>query len=71
VAVAREEGFRLQDIQTEVLIWHGERDRNDPVAMARLQERRLPKVKAVYYPDDGHLIFYSRIREILPELVAR
>jgi pimeloyl-ACP methyl ester carboxylesterase len=70
VAVARGEGFGLQDIQTEVLIWHGGRDRNDPVAMARLQAQRLPHAKAVYYPDDGHLIFYSRIDEILPELTG-
>ena len=70
VAVARGEGFGLQNIRTEVLIWHGERDRNDPVNMARLQERQLPHAKAVYYPEDGHLIFYSRIEEILPELIA-
>lgn len=67
VAVARGEGFRLEDIQPEVLIWHGEHDRNDPVAMARAQEQRLPRVTARYYPDDGHLIFFSRIDEILPE----
>jgi pimeloyl-ACP methyl ester carboxylesterase len=68
VAVARGEGFRLEDIQTEVLIWHGEHDRNDPVEMARAQQRRLPQVRAIYYPDEGHLIFYSRMREILPPL---
>lgn len=27
VALARGEGFRLEDIQPEVLIWHGEQDR--------------------------------------------
>jgi pimeloyl-ACP methyl ester carboxylesterase len=70
VAVARGEGFRLDDIETEVVIWHGEQDRNDPVAMARAQERRLPHARAVYYADEGHLIFFSRIGEILSELVA-
>jgi pimeloyl-ACP methyl ester carboxylesterase len=35
VAVARGEGFRLEAIETEVMIWHGDQDRNDPVAMAR------------------------------------
>jgi pimeloyl-ACP methyl ester carboxylesterase len=70
VAVARGEGFRLEQIRTEVAIWHGEKDRNDPVAMARAQQRRLPHVRAVYYPDDGHLIFFSRMHEILPELVG-
>jgi pimeloyl-ACP methyl ester carboxylesterase len=71
VAVARGEGFRLEDIWPEVLIWHGERDRNDPVAMARAQEQRLTHVRAHYYPDDGHLIFFSRIEEILAQLVTR
>lgn len=70
VAVARGEGFRLEDIQPEVHIWHGEQDRNDPVAMAHAQEQRLPHVRAHYYEDDGHLIFFSRIEEILGELVS-
>lgn len=69
--MARGEGFRLEEIQPEVLIWHGDQDRNDPVAMAHAQERRLPHVRARYYPGDGHLIFFSRIDEILSELVAR
>ena len=70
VAVARGEGFCLEDIQSEVLIWHGEQDRNDPVAMAHAQERRLPHVRGRYYPDDGHLIFFSQIDGILAELSA-
>jgi pimeloyl-ACP methyl ester carboxylesterase len=68
VAVARGEGFRLEDIEPEVLIWHGDQDRNDPVAMAHAQERRLPHVRARYYAGDGHLIFFSRIDEILSDL---
>jgi pimeloyl-ACP methyl ester carboxylesterase len=71
VAVARGEGFRLEDVKPEVLIWHGEQDRNDPVAMARAQEQRLPRVTARYYKPDGHLIFFSRIEEILGELARR
>ena len=63
-------GFRLEDIQPEVLIWHGELDRNDPLAMARLQERRLPIVRARYYDNEGHLIFFSRIAEILSDLTS-
>jgi pimeloyl-ACP methyl ester carboxylesterase len=70
VAVARGEGFRLEEIPTEVLIWHGARDRNDPVSMARAQEPRLRHVKARYYADEGHLIFFSRIVEILRDLAT-
>lgn len=68
--MARGEGFRLEDIQSETLIWHGCLDRNDPVAMAHHQERRLPRVRARYYTDDGHLIFFSRAPEILTDLIA-
>jgi pimeloyl-ACP methyl ester carboxylesterase len=71
VPVARGDGFRLEDIRPEVLIWHGEQDRNDPVAMAHAQERRLPRVQARYYADDGHLIFFTRIDEILCGLTTR
>lgn len=71
VAVARGEGFTLEAIETPVILWHGEQDRNDPVAMARHQEQRLPDAKAIYYPSDGHLIFFSRIRDILATLTER
>jgi pimeloyl-ACP methyl ester carboxylesterase len=46
LAVARGEGVRLEDIQPQVLIWHGDHDRNVPVAMAGAEERRLPHVRA-------------------------
>jgi pimeloyl-ACP methyl ester carboxylesterase len=68
VAVARGEGFALEDIRPHMLIWHGELDKNDPIAMARAQERRLPNVTAHYYAGEGHLIFFSRIEEILTDL---
>lgn len=40
------------------------------MAMARAQQRGLPHVRARYYADDGHLIFFSRIGEILADLAA-
>jgi pimeloyl-ACP methyl ester carboxylesterase len=71
VAVARDEGFALEELTAEVAIWHGEEDRNDPVAMALDQERRLPGARAKVYPGEGHLIFFSRIEEILADLAAQ
>jgi len=63
--VAHGEGFALEDIATEVQIWHGEDDRSDPVAMARSQERRIPHASARYVDGGGHLILFSHAAEIL------
>jgi hypothetical protein len=46
-------------------------DEKRVLALARAQERRLPHVRAGYYPDDGHLVFFSRIGDILPDLLGR
>lgn len=64
-AVAGGEGFALEDIATDVQIWHGEDDRSDPVAMARSQERRIPRASARYVENGGHLILFSHAGEIL------
>ena len=45
-AVAHGEGFSLEDIATEVQIWHGGDDRSDPVAIARSLQRRIPRASA-------------------------
>ena len=68
--VAHGEGFSLEDIATEVQIWHGEDDRSDPVAMARSQERRIPRASARYVEDGGHLILFSHAAEILAGVAA-
>jgi pimeloyl-ACP methyl ester carboxylesterase len=70
VAVARGERIPLTAITTEVLLWHGELDRNDPVSMAKLQESRLWHAKARYYPGEGHLIFFSHIDDVLAGLTT-
>jgi hypothetical protein len=38
--------------------------------MARAQERHLPRVTARYYAGEGHLVFFSRIDEIVSDLAA-
>lgn len=69
-AVARGEGFTLEQIAGEVSIWHGELDRSDPVAMARSQERRIPRASAHYVAGGGHLILFSHAAEILAAVAA-
>lgn len=62
-------GFRLQDISMEIQIWHGETDQRAPVAMARYLERILPKSRATYYPEEGHIsVLPNHAREILTYL---
>jgi pimeloyl-ACP methyl ester carboxylesterase len=62
-------GFRLQEIQTPIHLWHGEADQNVPVAMARFVESAVPKCEAEFYPDEGHLsLFKKRSAEIIRAL---
>ncbi len=56
-------GFRLQEIQTPIHLWHGEADQNIPVAMARFVESAVPKCEAGFYPDEGHLSLFKKNAE--------
>lgn len=65
-----EYGFRLQDIQIPVHIWHGEADKNIPVEMARSMAAAIPGSEARFYPQEGHLsLFKNRAEEIILALV--
>lgn len=64
-------GFRLQDIQMPILLWHGEADQNIPVEMARFAASALPKCEAKFYPEEGHLSLFKRhAGEIIQTLVS-
>ena len=63
-------GFRLQDIRTPLLLWHGEADQNIPVEMARYVASAVPKCEAKFYPSEGHLsLFKKHPEEIIRALV--
>lgn len=63
-------GFCLQDIQTNLLLWHGEVDQNIPVEMARYVASATPKCEATFYPNEGHLsLFKKHAEEIIRTLV--
>jgi pimeloyl-ACP methyl ester carboxylesterase len=53
--IARQWGFDLAAIKVPVLLWHGERDRNVPVASGRYLAGAIPNCRATFYPDDAHL----------------
>jgi pimeloyl-ACP methyl ester carboxylesterase len=68
VAVARGKEPPPAELGRPTILWHGALDRNDPVEMARDQERALPRGRGVYFEREGHLVFFSRIAEILDEI---
>jgi pimeloyl-ACP methyl ester carboxylesterase len=51
----RDWGFRLEDVAIQPLyLWHGARDSNVPIGMARAMAGTLAGSQATYYPDKGH-----------------
>ncbi len=56
ILYARSWDFKVEDIAFPALfLWHGERDRNVPVAMGRAVAARLAHCQATYYADEGHM----------------
>jgi pimeloyl-ACP methyl ester carboxylesterase len=63
-------GFRPQEIQMPVLLWHGEADKNDPVLMGRYMADAIQNSQARFYPNEGHLSLYKKkVEEIIRTLV--
>ena len=63
--------FRLQDIPTEVHLWHGELDLNVPISVGRYVADAIPKCHATFLKDEAHISLpHNQIREILSVLVA-
>jgi pimeloyl-ACP methyl ester carboxylesterase len=61
-------GFWLEDVAFQPLyLWHGERDTNVPIGMARGMGGLLSGCTATYYPDEGH---FSTLLNHQPEFLA-
>ena len=52
--------FHPQEIQMPILLWHGEQDKNAPIAMGRYMANAIPKCEAKIYPDEGHLSLFKK-----------
>jgi pimeloyl-ACP methyl ester carboxylesterase len=50
----------LERIGMPVDLWHGDQDRNVPVAVARYYRDRIPTARLVTFPEDGHLSILAR-----------
>ena len=53
--IARPWGFDLDAMKVPVLLWHGELDRNVPVAAGRYLASVFPDCRATFYVEDAHL----------------
>lgn len=62
-------GSWLPDISIEVQLWHGEKDANAPIAMARYMQQAIPKTRATFIPGEGHIsLMHNHGRAILEAL---
>lgn len=73
MVVRRPWGFELEAIIfPRLYLWHGELDRDVPVAMGRALAERLAHCKAIFYPDEGHISLIGNHREeIVTTLVSQ
>lgn len=68
--VARPWGFRPEWLEVPVYLWHGDLDRNVPVATGRYLAAAIPGCRATFCPEEGHMLFFRHWREILTGLTA-
>jgi pimeloyl-ACP methyl ester carboxylesterase len=68
---ARPWGFRLEDVDVPIRLWHGRQDRAFSVELVEEVARRLPNCQAHYVDNEGHYSLPIRhVREILADLIA-
>lgn len=68
---ARPWGFRLEDVDVPVRLWHGKQDRAFSVSLAEEVAQRLPNCQARFIDNEGHYSLPIRhVREILGDLIA-
>ena len=63
-------GFKLEEIAfPAIYLWHGELDKEVPVAQGRAVAGKLAHCNATYYPNEGHLsLIVNHAAEILQSL---
>jgi pimeloyl-ACP methyl ester carboxylesterase len=67
----REFGFRPEEVQVPLTLFHGTQDHNAPIALARRVAALLPGARLVAYEHESHLsTLCNRVQEIGHALVA-
>jgi pimeloyl-ACP methyl ester carboxylesterase len=67
---ARPWGFSLSDVRVPVAVWHGGKDNSIPPAMGKQIAAAIPGAQLHLLPEESHLFFLSRWREILGDLLS-
>jgi pimeloyl-ACP methyl ester carboxylesterase len=62
-------GLNLSDLRVPVVIWYGERDRNAPPEVSRLNAQQIPGCTLVGCPECGHFTPVAHWPEILEQLL--
>ena len=64
-------GFNLEDISSEVHLWHGEKDLNVPISVGRYMAEHIPGCNSNFLEQEGHFTLpRNHLREILGSLVG-
>lgn len=67
---ARPWGFSLSGIRVPVAVWHGGKDNSVPPVMGKRIAAAIPGARLHLLPEESHLFFLSRWREILGDLLS-
>lgn len=70
VLLRREWGFAPGDVTVPVLLWHGESDRNLPVAHGRRLADALPDCRPTFVPGAGHYLIFDHWLAVLSGIAA-
>jgi len=63
-------GFCLSEITTKVYLWYGELDTSIPASMGHYLAKAIPRCKATFIPNAGHLWIIEHLKEVLDTLLA-
>lgn len=67
----REFDFRLDEVRTPLVLFHGEQDMNAPIALARRLTTALPAARLITYENEAHLsTLCNHLDEIAEALLA-
>jgi pimeloyl-ACP methyl ester carboxylesterase len=61
-------GFKLEDIQAIIHIWHGDQDTSTPLCMAKYLANQIPNCQLTILSGKGHFLLFDQWAEILTTL---